>query len=244
MPITFAFGAFVMTLLGGFVAQRVRDRRHLVLGAAGGIMLGVVAFDLIPQALRLDPATVHGVPLPMLTFAAGFLVLHIAERAISMHDPRDGHYEAHSHRHAGIGLAGGAALVVHSTIDGAAIGVAFTSGSGLGVVVAAAVIAHDFTDGFNTFTITSLYGNARRRALLLLFLDAIAPIAGAALTTLVPVPEAVLAPYLGFFAGFLLYLATSDILPEAHTTSHPTRLTLLTTLGGALLMWAITGIAG
>jgi len=243
MPLTLAFGAFVMTLLGGVVAQRVRDRRHLVLGAAGGIMLGVVAFDLIPEALRLNGITLHGVPLPMLTFALGFLALHVAERAISMHDPRDGHYAAHSHRHAGIGLAAGAALVVHSTIDGAAIGVAFKSGSGLGLVVATAVIAHDFADGFNTFTITSLFGNTQRRALILLFLDAIAPVAGAALTFLVPIPQAALAPYLGFFAGFLLYLATSDILPEAHTTSHPTRLTLLTIICGTLVMWIITGIA-
>jgi ZIP family zinc transporter len=242
MPITLAFGAFVMTLLGGVVAQRVRDRRHLVLGAAGGIMLGVVAFDLIPAALRLNHVTVHGVPLPMLTFALGFLAVHVVERSISMHDAQDGHYEVHSHRHAGVGLAAGSALVVHSTIDGTAIGASFQSGSGLGFVVAAAVIAHDFTDGFNTFTLTSLFGNARRRALVLLFLDAIAPVAGAAATLLIPIPAEILAPYLSFFAGFLLYLATSDILPEAHTTSHPTSLTLLTTLCGTLFMWFVIGL--
>jgi zinc transporter ZupT len=48
----------------------------------------------------------------------------------------------------------------------------------------------------------------------------------------------VLALYLGGFAGFLLYLATADILPEAHAR-HPSRLTLLSTLGGVGLMWVV-----
>jgi len=44
--------------------------------------------------------------------------------------------------------------------------------------------------------------------------------------------------YLGAFAGFLLYLATADILPEAHAR-HPSRLTLVSTLGGVGLMWFV-----
>ncbi|MFG1710680.1 hypothetical protein ACFLIM_46710 [Nonomuraea sp. M3C6] len=66
--------------------------------------------------------------------------------------------------------------------------------------------------------------------------------ADASATSLIPVPAQAIAPYLGFFGGFLLYLATAEILPEAHTTSHPTRLTLLSTVCGALLMWLVTGL--
>jgi len=52
----------------------------------------------------------------------------------------------------------------------------------------------------------------------------------------------VLGLYLGFFAGILLYLATSDILPEAHA-HHPSRLTLLYTVSGVLFMWLVIGLA-
>jgi hypothetical protein len=45
-----------------------------------------------------------------------------------------------------------------------------------------AVISLDFADGFNTYTITSLYGNNRRRAPTLLASDALAPVTGAAST--------------------------------------------------------------
>lgn len=80
-----AAGAFLMTLIGGFVAQRTGDRRHLVLGFAAGLMLGVVAFDLLPEAMRQAPDEVHGVPQALLMFAVGFLTIHVVERAVAIH---------------------------------------------------------------------------------------------------------------------------------------------------------------
>ena len=51
MPVLVALGSFATTLLGGVAALRIGDRRHLVLGLAAGLMLGVVLFDLLPEAL-------------------------------------------------------------------------------------------------------------------------------------------------------------------------------------------------
>ncbi|WP_043630408.1 ZIP family metal transporter [Nonomuraea candida] len=242
MPILLSLAAFLMTLLGGLVADRIGTRRHLVLGFAAGVMLGVVAFDLLPEALAVEAPRVHGVPLPMLTLALAFLAMHILERSTGMHDAHEGDYATHRHTHAGVGLTAGSALVVHSFLDGAAIGAAYQTNASLAVAVALGVIAHDFTDGFNTYTLTSLYGNARHRALTLLALDALAPIAGATLTTLLTIPDTALAAYLGLFAGFLLYLATSDILPEAHTPRHATGWTLTATVMGTALMWGVIGL--
>ncbi|MFJ8436885.1 ZIP family metal transporter [Kitasatospora sp. NPDC094019] len=268
-----AAGAFLMTLIGGWVAQRTGDRRHLVLGFAAGLMLGVVAFDLLPEALNQAPEEVHGVPQALLMFAAGFLTIHIVERAVAIHRGHEEEYAEHSHshshshgrsgsgghdhshhghahgrpgnggeRHQGVGLTAALALVGHSVMDGFAIGAAFQAGTTVGTVVAIAVVAHDFADGFNTYTITRLYGNNRRRALALLAADALAPVTGAAITLLFTISEHLLGLYLGFFAGFLLYLATSDILPEAHSP-HPSRTTLLCTLGGVGFMWLVIGLA-
>ena len=285
MAVFVALGAFLMTLAGGWTAQRVTDRRHLVLGLAGGLMLGVVGLDLLPEALEAAGAEVFGVPAALLLFVAGFLVAHLVERLLAVRQAAHGaeehactaaaehpgralhaerapdgtaqdgtahHGAAHGGRghdgrgHDGrapeVGLTAAAAMVFHSAMDGVAIGAAFQVGGGMGLAVALAVIAHDFADGFNTYTITSLYGNARRKALAMLFADAAAPVVGAACTTFVTIPERLLGGYLGFFGGALLYLAAAEILPEAHH-EHPARSTVLCTIAGAAFIWLVVGLA-
>lgn len=48
MVVLFSAVAFLTTLAGGLAAMWVRDHRHLVLGLAGGLMLGVVT-DRTPK---------------------------------------------------------------------------------------------------------------------------------------------------------------------------------------------------
>ncbi|MGW1601034.1 ZIP family metal transporter [Streptomyces eurythermus] len=277
MAVFVALGAFLMTLAGGWTAQRVTDRRHLVLGLAGGLMLGVVGLDLLPEALRAADHEIHGVPAALLLFVAGFLLAHLVERLLAARRAAHGavehtavehtavrheavehtaaHHTAaphgavehdaaeHRHRSPEVGLTAAAAMVGHSLMDGVAIGASFQVGGGMGTAVALAVIAHDFADGFNTFTLTRLYGNARRKALAMLFADAVAPVAGAAASAFLTIPEDVLGGYLGLFGGALLYLAAAEILPEAHHV-HPARSTLLCTVAGVAFIWLVVGVTG
>ncbi|MFJ7586344.1 ZIP family metal transporter [Streptomyces sp. NPDC097617] len=240
MAVIVALGAFLMTLAGGWAAQRVTDRRHLVLGLAGGLMLGVVGLDLLPEALHAAGDEVFGVPLALLLFVGGFLVGHVVERLLAVRQAAHGAEDGA--RVPQVGLTAAAAMVGHSLADGVALGAAFQVGGGMGVAVALAVITHDFADGFNTYTLTSLYGNDRRKALLMLYADAVAPVVGAASTLLFTLPEEPLGAYLGFFAGVLLYLAAAEILPEAHH-KHPALSTLMCTVGGVAGIWLVVGLA-
>lgn len=242
MAVFVALGAFLMTLAGGWVAQRVTDRRHLVLGFAGGLMLGVVGLDLLPEAIEAAGRPVFGVPAALLLFVGGFLVAHLVEGLLAVRQVAHGAGGEHGERVPQVGLTAAAAMVGHSLMDGIALGAAFQVSGAMGVAVALAVISHDFADGFNTYTLTSLYGNARRKALLMLFAAAVAPVVGAATTLLFTLPEELLGGYLGFFGGALLYLAAAEILPEAHHT-HPARSTLLCTIGGVGFIWLVVGIA-
>ncbi|MEV4330694.1 ZIP family metal transporter [Streptomyces sp. NPDC049597] len=238
MAVFVALGAFLMTLFGGWMAHRVTDRRHLVLGLAGGLMLGVVGLDLLPEAAVAAGRPVFGVPQALLLFAGGFLTAHCVERLLAVRQAAHGG----ERRVPQVGLTAAAAMVTHSLMDGIALGAAFQVGGGMGATVALAVVTHDFADGFNTYTITSLYGNTRRKAVVMLIADALAPVLGAASTLLFTLPEELLGSYLGFFGGALLYLAAAEILPEAHH-EHPARSTLLCTVGGVGFIWLVVGLA-
>lgn len=130
-------------------------------------------------------------------------------------------------------------------MDGVGIGLAFQVSQSVGVIVAIAVISHDFCDGLNTVTLMLVNHNKTRRAILMLLLDALAPVLGAVSTLVIQLPPSSLMIYLGFFAGFLLYIGASDILPEAHSQNRSSitlGLIALTCLGAAFIFF-VTRVA-
>src|SRR3954464_11790098 len=80
------------------------------------------------------------------------------------------------------GSGRGASLSLHSFLDGVGIGLAFKVSTAVGVVVAAAVLAHDFSDGINTVTMILKNRGRSWRAARWLLLDAVAPVLGVAVT--------------------------------------------------------------
>ena len=242
MAVLVALSTVLATFLGGYLALRSRNRMHLVLGLSAGLLLGLVAFDLIPEVFDLSSLEVGHVPAVMVMFVVGFLSLHILERYSGAHEPHVSQYDdAHEHAHNTTGIIAASAMVVHVFLDGLAIGLAFQVSSALGWIVALAVVAHAFTDGLNTVSMLISAGKWQSRAVMLLIADAVARLSGAFLGTRIVVNDNVLGLYLALFAGFLIYLATSHILPEAHS-SKPSRLTLLATVAGVLFMFVIVNI--
>jgi len=216
MPIFLALATFVSTLSGGLFAHYNRGRLHFLLAFAAGVLLGVVAFDLLPEIFELeargaDPRNA------MAALVAGFILFHALERFVLVHHGHEHLYAPH--RHPRRGMLEASALVGHSFMDGVAIGVGYQVSPSLGVIVAIAVITHDFCDGLNTFSLMLIQGNSTKRAMVMLVLDALAPIAGAASSLAFSPPVQAVSLYLGFFAGFLLYVGAADVLPEAHSSS-------------------------
>jgi len=82
MNIAIALAAVTVlaTTAGGALAIRSRDRLHLVLGLSAGLLLGLVAFDLIPEVFELNTDTLGNVPVVALALVAGFLLLHFSEQ--------------------------------------------------------------------------------------------------------------------------------------------------------------------
>jgi len=239
-----AVAAVFSTAAGGLFALRFARLLPFILAFTAGVLLGVVAFDILPEAFALARRHELEPTNAMIALAAGFLLFHSLEKFVLVHHAHEAEYAAHRHPH--VGMLSALALAGHSFMDGVGIGLAFQVSDSVGIAVALAVIAHDFCDGLNTVSLMLLNRNTTLRATAMLALDALAPLGGAASTLLFQLPAAWLAGYLGFFAGFLLYIAAADILPAAHTQASPrTALALigLTTFGAALML-VVARLAG
>ena len=223
---------FLSTLAGGLFALHFKDKLHLILGFSAGAVLGVVFFDLFPEAQALGSSKYGADTITFMT-AIGFFAYMILDRLAVLH--------AHDNegRAALQGKIGAGSLSIHSFIDGIAIGWAFQISTAIGIAIAIAVVAHDFSDGINTVSVL-LNGKANNHsAFKWLLVDAAAPVFGVCSTFLFRLSEPLFGLVLALFAGFFLYIGASDLLPQSQK-DYPKLWTTLMTVLGAILLYFVT----
>ncbi len=176
----------------------------------------------------------------MVALVVGFLLFHIIEKLILIHHASEHEYGPHQHPQ--VGLVSAVALSGHSLLDGISIGVAFQVNPAVGAAVAVAVIGHRFADGFNTTNVMLHHKNKLTSAKKMLYIASVMPILGGLSTLFFHPSESILAIYLGFFAGFLLYIGASDILPQAHS-KRSSKGAIVFTVIGVIFIFLVTRLA-
>jgi zinc transporter ZupT len=230
--------AVLATAIGGFLALRYKDSLHIILCFSAGAVLGVAFFDLLPESLSLvgntyEPAVVTA------TVGVGFALFMLLSRWLLF---TGSHQRDCKNEHHGSWLST-TSLVAHSFLDGLGIGLAFQVSHAVGLVVAAAVIAHDFSDGINTASLALDGGNSENSARGWVVLDALAPMAGIAASYGFHLSESSLGLVLALFCGFFLYIGASDLLPESHH-GHPKAWGPACTVLGMAVIYAAVRFAG
>ncbi len=254
MPLA-ALLPFFSTLLGGMAALRFHHRLHPFMAFASGVLVATAIVDLLPEAQALVGPE-RGVEVGIAALI-GYLVFTLIESFIHQqsfehaldHDHAPGTAEAHEHERPAVGgllaVLPPASLIIHSTLDGLAIGLAYQAGAGLGLIVLLAVLAHDFADGMNVVTLALEAARGRRLAIGFLVLDALAPVVGAGLSLVIAIPDVALGWLLGSFAGVFIAIGASHLLPESQH-ERPSDGPLLIGLSalGAVLVLVVRSIAG
>jgi ZIP family zinc transporter len=226
-----AAAAFFSTVAGGLLALKLHDKLHLILGFSAGAVIGVAFFDLLPEAINFGGRFQSPAAILSCT-ALGFLSYLVLDRILLFHGdaaPR--------------GPLAAGVLCLHSLLDGVAIGLAFQASRAVGIVVAIAVLTHDFSDGINTMNIVLKNHGNRARAVRWLIVDALAPVVGIASTYFFVLPGEGFGITLALFAGFFLYIGASDLIPESYH-AHPKFLTTAMTLAGAATLYLAISLIG
>lgn len=249
-PVFFAALPIVSTLLGGLAVYYWKKDLHPWLSLSGGVLLAVAFLDLFPEALAT--ASEVGVSIKVITgiALASILLFHLLDKTLSIHahhehadhdasEPCDN--AKHQKNKAWIRAS---SMILHSFMDGFAIGGGFVIDYRLGLIVTLAVIMHDFSDGMSTVTILRHgLGKKQGSILPLLVADALAPFVGALVGTRLAPSGNLIAYMLAFFSGFFIFLSLSELLPQAHAGTMSRRFGLFLTTIGVLLVVLIQSVA-
>lgn len=220
-------------MAGGMTALRWPRHVTSLMALAGGVVLAAAFFDLLPDAVQRAVDIHMPVGVPIGAVLVGYLTFELMEQYVHRKGRIEGPDPA--------GIAGAIGFVIHSFFDGLAIGLGFRVSAGLGILVAVAVIGHDFSDGLNTVSYLVAHGQPARRSLRLLLADATTPVVGALVASLAPVPAQVFPIALGFFSGLFVYAASTNLLPRSHEL--PLMRSASITGTGVIVMFLITRLA-
>ena len=224
---------FLSTLFGGLIILRFRNSLPFFFAFAAGSLMGVAFLDILPESLSIASGAGVSVRYIMLAIVGSFFFYHLVERFFVSHDLS--HHDGHGHI---MGPVGAGSLIIHSLLDGAAIGAAFHVNSSVGMIVALAVIFHDFTDGVNTVTIMLKNHQKKSKAIAFLVLDALAPVVGVSTMMFIAFPAGLLAIVLAVFVGEFIYIGASNLLPA--TAQYPSKKMLLSMGAGIGLIAILT----
>ena len=217
--IIFTLLGSVVSLIGGillFIREKaVYKVAHLLASFAAGALLATAFIDLLPEAF--EAAEHSGSDVNIFTWVLlGFLFFFLIERFIYWfhhhHSP-----EEHQKDQAVVPLIifGDS---IHNFIDGVAIAASFLVSVPLGIVTTFAVAAHEIPQEIGDFGVLLHKGLKKTKVLLINLLSSLAALVGAILTyNLGEVVEGYLPVFLAITAGFFIYIAASDLIPEIHS---------------------------
>lgn len=230
---------FVSTILGGLIIIKLRKFLPYFFAFAAGSLMAVSFLEILPESINIAESINFPTKYIFLTVVLSFFVYSLVEKFfLTHHHGADDHHED-SHGHI-MGPIGAGSLILHSFLDGAAIGAAFQVNAATGLIVALAVIFHDFTDGINTVTMMLKNNQKIGRTSVFLVLDALAPVAGVLATNLVYIPQKVLAIILAVFVGEFIYIGASNFLPEAR--EHASRWIIVALAFGILVIAVLSSL--
>jgi ZIP family zinc transporter len=224
---------FASIFLGGMLAVRYRNKLNLLEAFAGGVLISLALFELLPEALKLASTETSLLISVTGLILVGFVSLYLIENGASW-PPRE-LVKNRETKNEKKGYLIVTELSIHGLLEGMAIGLGYGIDLKVGTIIAIAVICHEFSEGLATVTALLDSGSSMRASLSMLFIQAIAPGVGVLLTLFFTVPDYYLILSLPFFAGGFLYLGSFNLLPKRYK-SYPLMPTIRYSLMGFIII--------
>ncbi len=243
----FVFLGSIGSLIGG-MALLAREKfalriSHYLASFAAGTLLGAAFFDLLPEAAHEGEKV--GVDIFLFTLL-GILIFFLLERFIHWFHHHEEYHEHEKETKSTIPLIV-FSDTLHNFVDGIVIAATFLVSIPLGIVTTLAVAAHEIPQEIGDFGLLLHKGMGKKKIILVNILSASAAFLGAIVTLLFgSLVEGFIPAFLAITAGFFIYIAASDLIPEIHYEKNR-RVAIIQSvllLSGVVVVWAAITLLG
>jgi len=213
----FTFFGSIAALIGGVILLSYEKLAlkisHFLASFAAGTLLGAAFFDLLPEALVEGEES--GVDI-LLWSLIGILLFFLMERFIHWFHHHEDYHQHQKENQSTVPL-----IIIgdtfHNFIDGVIIAATFLVSIPLGIATSLAVAAHEIPQEIGDFGLLLHKGFSKRKIIIVNVVSASVAFIGAIITYLLgDIVETYIPILLALTAGFFIYIATSDLIPEIH----------------------------
>ena len=198
------FGTMLGASLGVLIQKPSNKLLGAIIGFAGGVMMAVVVFDLIPEAL--EGWSFWGT---IVFCIIGILTVMLMDNVFDL----DKYF---GNRHLKAAAITALGLMMHNFPEGLIMGCGFMSGTGLGIKMSLVIAIHDVPEGIAVSAPLMVSKVKVSKILLYSAFTALPTALGVGIGAYIGgISKNVLGGCLAFTSGVMLYVVCREMLPES-----------------------------
>ena len=209
------FGTFGTTL-GGIIGVKFKNTSKkflsFVLSLASGLMISIVCFDLVPEAMEIGKFS--NMILGVIFGIATMIICDVAVQKKFSTNPK---HKNNTNSLLKTGIIVSVGLALHNFPEGLAIGSGFEASVKLGYSLALAIALHDIPEGISMAVPMKNGGMKASKVIIYVILSGITTGIGAFFGAIVGnISKEVISMCLAFAAGAMLYIVSGELIPESN----------------------------
>ena len=210
------FFGTIGTTIGGIIGCIIKNNSNkflsFILSFAGGLMMSIICFDLIPEALHIS-----NISESIIGILLGIVVMTVCDVIV---DNKFNNKIINNKKQSNLlktGIIISIGLAIHNIPEGLAIGSGFDASVKFGYSLALAICFHDIPEGISMAVPMKNGGMETYKIMLYVILSGIATGIGALIGGIIgKISERIISICLSFAAGAMLYIVSGELIPESN----------------------------
>lgn len=210
------FGTTIGGIIGVFLKNKSNKFLSFILSIASGLMMSIICFDLIPEAMSVSNITnvITGIIF-------GIIIMIFSDLVIERKFSNNKKFVNKKNNLLKTGIIVSIGLAIHNFPEGLAIGSGFEESIKLGLSLAIAICLHDIPEGISMAVPMKNGGIKISKVIFYVILSGITTGIGAFFGAILgSISKGIIAICLSFATGCMLYIVSGELIPEANKLYH------------------------